>query len=337
MAPGALPPPPDIVRSRLRRARGHRPGPGPLVLGGRARLRGHRVRSRRALPARLRRADPSQPDPDRRRRSPRPPGWPTGCARRPTWTGRWTSTPASAAGPRACRPGPHPGSARPCGPRTRSASPSSSSARRRPPTGSSSATTCAAGPRWRGWTTSTSWSPTCRPRTSTTPRWASACPRRSRTPRPCTPPGCSASRPCTTWPSPAAPGPACTTWASSRTRRTRCCASATSSARCTRRGTSSAAPAATGCPTPSTSTCAIRTATGWRSTPATTTPAIPDHPVLRWDVSDPRRRSFYGHAVVPSWYAEASTVLDLDGRPRPVSDQHQILEYSVGADGFPVR
>jgi len=63
----------------------------------------------------------------------------------------------------------------------------------------------------------------------------------------------------------------------------------------------------------------------------------PDHPVLRWDVSDPRRRSFYGHAVVPSWYAEASTVLDLDGRPRPVSDQHQILEYSVGADGFPVR
>ena len=63
----------------------------------------------------------------------------------------------------------------------------------------------------------------------------------------------------------------------------------------------------------------------------------PGHPVLRWDVSDPRRRSFYGHAVVPSWYAEASTVLDLDGRPRPVSDQHQILEYSVGADGFPVR
>jgi catechol 2,3-dioxygenase-like lactoylglutathione lyase family enzyme len=63
----------------------------------------------------------------------------------------------------------------------------------------------------------------------------------------------------------------------------------------------------------------------------------PGHPVLRWDVSDPRRRSFYGHAVVPSWYAEASTVLDLDGRPHPVSDQHQIPEYSVGADGFPVR
>src|SRR6185312_783571 len=50
-----------------------------------------------------------------------------------------------AAGPRACRPGPHPGSVRPCGPRTRSASPSSISTRRRPPTGSSSATTCVAG------------------------------------------------------------------------------------------------------------------------------------------------------------------------------------------------
>jgi hypothetical protein len=30
-------------------------------------------------------------------------------------------------------------------------------------------------------------------------------------------------------------------------------------------------------------------------------------------------------------------VLDLDGQPRPVSDHHQIPEYSVGADGFPVR
>src|SRR2546430_5781742 len=49
---------------------------------------------------------------------------------------------------------------------------------------------------------------------------------------------------------------------------------------------------------------------------------------------DPRRRSFYGHAVVPSWYAEASTVLDLDGQPCPVTDQHQILEYAVGADGL---
>ena len=63
----------------------------------------------------------------------------------------------------------------------------------------------------------------------------------------------------------------------------------------------------------------------------------PGHPVLRWDVSDPRRRDFYGHAVVPSWYSEATTVLDLDGNPRPVAEPHQILESGVGADGFPVR
>jgi hypothetical protein len=59
--------------------------------------------------------------------------------------------------------------------------------------------------------------------------------------------------------------------------------------------------------------------------------------VLRWDVSDPRRRDFYGHAVVPSWYAEAATVLDLDGKPRPATGQHQILEPAVGADGFRIR
>ncbi len=63
----------------------------------------------------------------------------------------------------------------------------------------------------------------------------------------------------------------------------------------------------------------------------------PGHPVLRWDVSDPRRRDFYGHAVIPSWYAEATTVLDLDGNPRLIAGQHQILESSIGADGFPVR
>ena len=36
---------------------------------------------------------------------------------------------------------------------------------------------------------------------------------------------------------------------------------------------SSAAPGGTACPTPSTCTCATRTGTGWRSTPATTSPA----------------------------------------------------------------
>ena len=66
-------------------------------------------------------------------------------------------------------------------------------------------------------------------------------------------------------------------------------------------------------------------------------PSRLDHPVLRWDVSDPRRRDFYGHAVVPSWYAEATTVLDLDGNPRPATEQHQVLESAVGADGFRIR
>ena len=63
----------------------------------------------------------------------------------------------------------------------------------------------------------------------------------------------------------------------------------------------------------------------------------PDHPVLRWDVSDPRRRDFYGHAVVPSWYTEATTVLDLGGNPRPATKPHQVLESAVGADGFRIR
>ena len=44
----------------------------------------------------------------------------------------------------------------------------------------------------------------------------------------------------------------------------------------------------------------------------------PDHPVLRWSVRDPRRRDFWGNAVIPSWYSDASAVLDLDGKVRPV-------------------
>jgi hypothetical protein len=35
--------------------------------------------------------------------------------------------------------------------------------------------------------------------------------------------------------------------------------------------------------------------------------------------------------------AEATTVLDLDGNPRPAAEQHQLLESAVGADGFRVR
>jgi hypothetical protein len=62
--------------------------------------------------------------------------------------------------------------------------------------------------------------------------------------------------------------------------------------------------------------------------------------VLRWSVRDPRRRDFWGHAVIPSWYTEASAVLDLDGNPRPLLPQKQTAEMTaaagvrVGADGF---
>jgi catechol 2,3-dioxygenase len=50
----------------------------------------------------------------------------------------------------------------------------------------------------------------------------------------------------------------------------------------------------------------------------------PDHPVLRWSVRDPRRRDFWGHPVIPSWYTEAP----------PVLDEKQPAEVTVGADGF---
>jgi catechol 2,3-dioxygenase len=60
----------------------------------------------------------------------------------------------------------------------------------------------------------------------------------------------------------------------------------------------------------------------------------PDHPVLRWSVRDPRRRDFWGNAVIPSWYTEASPVLDLDGGVRPVTELRQTAEVTVGADGF---
>jgi 3,4-dihydroxyphenylacetate 2,3-dioxygenase len=62
----------------------------------------------------------------------------------------------------------------------------------------------------------------------------------------------------------------------------------------------------------------------------------PDHPALRWSVHDPRRRDFWGNAVVPSWYSDASVVLGLDGKPQPVKEIEQAAEATarVGADGF---
>ena len=60
----------------------------------------------------------------------------------------------------------------------------------------------------------------------------------------------------------------------------------------------------------------------------------PDHPALRWNVRDPRRRDFWGGAVIGSWYSEATDVLDLDGKLQPVSEPEQTAEVTVGADGF---
>jgi catechol 2,3-dioxygenase len=66
----------------------------------------------------------------------------------------------------------------------------------------------------------------------------------------------------------------------------------------------------------------------------------PDNPTVRWSVDDNRRRSFWGHAVVPSWYTDGSVVLDLDGRPVPVSApearEAERTGVVVGADGFAV-
>ncbi|MBV1779709.1 3,4-dihydroxyphenylacetate 2,3-dioxygenase [Paeniglutamicibacter sp. ABSL32-1] len=62
----------------------------------------------------------------------------------------------------------------------------------------------------------------------------------------------------------------------------------------------------------------------------------PDNPVITWDVHDNQRRDWWGNPVVPSWYTEASKVLDLDGNPREVikrTDSSE-MEVTVGADGF---
>ena len=61
----------------------------------------------------------------------------------------------------------------------------------------------------------------------------------------------------------------------------------------------------------------------------------PDHETYRWNVNDMRRRDFWGAAVVPSWYAESTPVLDLDGRIVPANAiDPDRSEVKVGADGF---
>ena len=62
----------------------------------------------------------------------------------------------------------------------------------------------------------------------------------------------------------------------------------------------------------------------------------PDNPTVTWDVHDNQRRDWWGNPVVPSWYSEASTVLDLDGNPRELVRRTEPAEAAVtiGADGF---
>lgn len=62
----------------------------------------------------------------------------------------------------------------------------------------------------------------------------------------------------------------------------------------------------------------------------------PDNPTITWDVHDNQRRDWWGNPVVPSWYTDASLVLDLDGNPQPVQHRTDASEMAVtiGADGF---
>ncbi|MCI4657886.1 3,4-dihydroxyphenylacetate 2,3-dioxygenase [Cryobacterium zhongshanensis] len=62
----------------------------------------------------------------------------------------------------------------------------------------------------------------------------------------------------------------------------------------------------------------------------------PDNPTITWDVHDNQRRDWWGTPVVPSWYTNASTVLDLDGVPRGVEQRTDAREdaVTIGADGF---
>lgn len=62
----------------------------------------------------------------------------------------------------------------------------------------------------------------------------------------------------------------------------------------------------------------------------------PDNPVITWDVHDNQRRDWWGNPVVPSWYNEASVVLDLDGSVQKVVErvESREMDVTVGADGF---
>ena len=46
----------------------------------------------------------------------------------------------------------------------------------------------------------------------------------------------------------------------------------------------------------------------------------PDHEPIRWSVTDPRCRSFWGAHAPDSWYDESSDVLGPDGNPVPTGE-----------------
>jgi hypothetical protein len=62
----------------------------------------------------------------------------------------------------------------------------------------------------------------------------------------------------------------------------------------------------------------------------------PDNPVKTWSVQDDRRRSWWGHSIIPTWYTEGSVVLNLEGEVQSVGKQGGSIELqaTVGADGY---
>ncbi|AZN30548.1 3,4-dihydroxyphenylacetate 2,3-dioxygenase [Flaviflexus salsibiostraticola] len=62
----------------------------------------------------------------------------------------------------------------------------------------------------------------------------------------------------------------------------------------------------------------------------------PDNPTVTWDVHDNQRRDWWGNPVVPSWYTDASRVLDLDGNLQPLQERTEAkeIDVTIGADGF---
>jgi len=48
----------------------------------------------------------------------------------------------------------------------------------------------------------------------------------------------------------------------------------------------------------------------------------PDFEPIRWDIDDPQRGTFWGHAAPSSWFEEATPVAGMDGTPRATQPAH---------------